>query len=195
MGKRDPRIDAYIAKAADFAKPILIHIREVVHESCPDVEEAMKWSTPSFLYKGPLCGMAAFKQHASFGFWKHDLVTGSPRVEGSMGFGRLTNVSDLPPKKTLAAYVKKAAALNAAGVKVERPKKAPKPAVKAPADLAAALKKNAQAKATYDAFSPSHRREYVEWITGAQGEETRARRVKTAVEWMATGKPRNWKYM
>src|SRR4029450_11948946 len=136
MGNGDPRVDAYITKAPEFAKPILAHIRDVVHDACPGVEEDLKWSTPSFMYKGILCGMAAFKQHATFGFWKHDLVTGSPRVEGSMGFGRLTKGSDLPPKKALTTYVKKAAALNDAGIKVERPKtRAPKPPAKAPADL------------------------------------------------------------
>ena len=195
MGKRDPRVDAYITKSPDFAKPILTYIRDVVHAACPEVEEDLKWSVPAFMYRGMMCGMASFKQHATFGFWKHDLVTGSPRIEGSMGFGRLTNVSDLPPKKVLAAYVKKAMALNDQGVKVERARIAPKPPAKAPADLVAALKKNASAKATYDAFSPSARREYVEWITGAKGAETRARRVKTAVGWMAEGKQRNWKYM
>ena len=195
MGKRDPRIDAYIAKAGDFAKPILCYIRDVVHEACPDVQEALKWSSPSFEYKGLMCGMAAFKQHATFGFWKHPLVTGSPREKGSMGFSRLTKVSDLPSKKVLAGYVKKAMALNEQGVRMPRTKKAPKPPAKAPADLLAALKKNAKAKAAYDAFSPSAKREYVEWIVDAKGEDTRARRVATAVEWMAEGKQRNWKYM
>ena len=197
MGKRDPRIDAYIAKAPDFAKPILTHIRDVVHGACPGVEEDLKWSTPSFMYKGILCGMAAFKQHATFGFWKHDLVTGSPRVEGSMGFGRLTKVSDLPSKKALAAYVKKAAALNDAGIKPARaPRRSePKPPPKAPADLVAAMKRNKKARSTFDAFSPSAKREYVEWVTDAKSNETRARRVATAVEWMAEGKQRNWKYM
>jgi uncharacterized protein YdeI (YjbR/CyaY-like superfamily) len=197
MGKRDPRVDAYIAKAPDFAKPILIHIRDVVHDACPGVEEDLKWSTPSFMYKGILCGMASFKQHATFGFWKHDLVTGAPRVEGSMGFGRLTRVSDLPPKKELAAYVKKAAAINDAGIKPVRPAKraAPKPPAKAPADLVAALKKNKKAHAIFDSFSPSAKREYIEWITDAKTDDTRARRLTTAVEWMAEGKHRNWKYM
>jgi uncharacterized protein YdeI (YjbR/CyaY-like superfamily) len=195
MGKRDPRIDVYIAKAGDFAKPILCYIRDVVHEACPDVQEALKWSSPSFEYKGLLCGMAAFKQHATFGFWKHPLVTGSPREKGSMGFARLTKVSDLPSKKVLAGYVKKAMALNEQGVRMPRTKKAPKPPAKAPADLLAALKTNAKAKAAYDAFSPSAKREYVEWIVDAKGEDTRARRVATAVEWMAEGKQRNWKYM
>jgi uncharacterized protein YdeI (YjbR/CyaY-like superfamily) len=197
MGKRDPRVDAYIAKAPEFAKPILAHIRYVVHDACPGVEEDLKWSTPSFMYKGILCGMAAFKQHATFGFWKHDLVTGSPRVEGSMGFGRLTTVSDLPPKKALAAYVKKAAALNDAGIKPARTpmRGKPKPPAKAPAELVAALKKNRKAQATFDAFSPSAKREYIEWITDAKSEDTRARRLEIAVKWMAEGKHRNWKYM
>lgn len=197
MGKRDPRVDGYIRKAPDFAKPILTHIRDVVHAACPEVEEDLKWSVPAFMYKGMLCGMASFKQHATFGFWKHDLVTGSPRVEGSMGFGRLTQVSDLPPKKELAGYVKRAAALNDAGIKPERTpmRGAPKPPAKAPADLAAALKKSKKAQATFDAFSPSAKREYVEWVTEAKTEDTRARRIQTAVEWMAEGKQRNWKYM
>jgi uncharacterized protein YdeI (YjbR/CyaY-like superfamily) len=195
MGKRDPRVDAYIAKSADFAKPILMHVRDVVHAACPQVEEDLKWNVPAFMYNGILCGMASFKQHATFGFWKHDLVTGSSRVAGSMGFGKLTTISDLPPKSKLAAYVKKAMALNDEGVKVEPTRKPPKPPAKPPADLVAALKKNASAKTTYDAFSPSAKREYVEWITDAKGADTRARRVKTAVEWMAEGKQRNWKYM
>ena len=197
MGKRDPRVDAYIAKAPEFAQPILRHIRDVVHAACPEVEEDLKWSVPAFMYRGMLCGMASFKQHASFGFWKHDLVTGSPRVEGSMGFGRLTKVSDLPSKKDLAGYVKKAMALNDAGIKAERApmRGGPKPPVKAPADLVAALKKSKKAQATFDAFSPSHRREYVEWITEAKSETTRTRRLQQAVAWMAEGKSRNWKYL
>ena len=196
--KTDPRVDAYIDRQAEFAKPILRHLRETVHAACPECEETLKWSSPTFMYRGQmLAGMAAFKQHATFGFWKHDLVTGSPRVEGRMGFGRLTKVSDLPSKKALAAYVKKAVALNDAGIKLARApmRSAPKPPPKAPADLVAALKKNKKAHATFAAFSPSAKREYVEWVTDAKSDETRARRVATAVEWMAEGKHRNWKYM
>jgi len=195
MGTRDPRIDAYIANAPEFAKPILTHIREVVHGACRDVQETLKWSSPSFEYKGMLCGMAAFKQHATFGFWKHPLVTGAPREKGSMGFSRLTKVSDLPSKKLLTGYVKKAMALNEQGVQMPRSTKPPKPPAKAPSDLLAALKTNAKAKAVYHSFSPSAKREYVDWITQAKGEDTRARRVATAVGWMAEGKHRNWKYM
>jgi uncharacterized protein YdeI (YjbR/CyaY-like superfamily) len=197
MGTRDPRVDAYIAKSADFAKPILTAIRETVHAACPATVEEMKWSFPHFTYKGMLCSMASFKEHCAFGFWKGALVLGGAAKDAdAMGqFGRLTNVSDLPPKKVLAAYVKKAMALNDEGIKVER--KPPRRATvdtAPPADLAAALKKNRKANASFNAFPPSHKREYIEWITEAKRPETRARRVHTAVEWMAGGKPRNWKY-
>ena len=196
MGTRDPRVDAYIAKAGDFAKPILTQIRETVHAACPDVEEAMKWSFPHFMYKGVLCSMASFKQHAAFGFWKGSLVLGHGKDMDAMGqFGRLAKLSDLPPKKVLASYVRKAAALNDAGLKVARAPKRPAPkAVRTPADLAAALKRNAKARATFAGFSPSHKREYIEWITEARSDETRARRLAQAIEWMAQGKSRNWKY-
>ena len=121
MGKRDPRVDAYIKKAAPFAQPILTEIRETVHASCPDVEEAMKWSFPHFLYKGMLCGMASFKEHAAFGFWKGSLVVDRGKGIDAMGqFGRITTRKDLPSKRVLAGYVKKAAALNEQGVKVPR---------------------------------------------------------------------------
>ena len=196
MGKRDPRVDAYIAKSAGFAQPILTEIRESVHAACPDVEEAMKWSFPHFVYKGMLCSMAAFKQHAAFGFWKGSLVLGRGKDADAMGqFGRITKRSDLPSKKVLAGYVRKAAALNEQGVKVPR---APRPAattiVKVPADLTTALKKSKKAQEGFDDLSPSHKREYIEWITEAKSDETRARRLVQAIDWMAEGKSRNWKY-
>src|SRR5580765_4715999 len=156
MGKRDLRVDAYISKAADFAKPILNQLREAVHAACPDVEEEMKWRFPHFLYKGMLCSMASFKQHAAFGFWKGSLVTGGPRSADAMGhFGRLTKTSDLPSKKVLTGYIRKAALLNEQGVKEPRAKRkaAPKaPAI--PADLSAAFKKSKKAQAGFDALSP-----------------------------------------
>jgi hypothetical protein len=185
---RDPRVDAYIAKSPEFAKPILNHIREAIHTAVPDVQETMKWSVPFFDYKGPLANMAAFKAHCAFGFWKGSLI-GADRI------GDLKSIDDLPPKKELVAFAKKAAKLNEDGVKVVRPKKAPQPEAKTPPDLAAALKKNKKAGTAYDNFSPSHRREYVQWITEAKSDETRKRRLDQAVEWMAEGKPRNWKYM
>ena len=195
MGRRDPRVDTYIRKAAPFAQPILADIRDIVHAACPEVEETMKWSFPHFDYKGVMCGMAAFKAHAAFGFWKGALVTGTGRGPDAMGqFGRITKRTDLPAKKVLAAFVKKAAALNEQGIKVARaPRRAPVP-VKVPSLLARALAANKKAKAGFDALPPSHKREYIEWITEAKGEETRARRLAQTLEWLAEGKSRNWKY-
>jgi hypothetical protein len=196
MGKKDPRIDAYIAKAPDFAKPILTHVRALVHTACPNVEETMKWSTPTFDYKGIMCGVAAFKQHCAVGFWKHRLVIGEGRAEKSAGsLGRITSLDDLPSDRALIAYIKKAAKLNDDGVAVERERKAPKPPLKAPAYFTAALKKNAAARKTFEAFSPSQKREYLEWVTGSKTDATRDKRLATAVEWMAEGKVRNWKYV
>lgn len=198
MGRTDPRVDAYIAKAAPFAQPILRHLRAVVHEACPGVEETIKWGMPCFTYAGGLlCNMAAFKAHASFGFWKHALVVGDASPRAGMGsFGKLASVRDLPPKKQLATYVKKAAALNAEGVKGGPARKAakPKPAPEPTPEFAAALRRNRAAAATFKAFPPSQRREYVEWIAEAKREETRGRRIAQAIEWLAEGKPRNWKY-
>jgi uncharacterized protein YdeI (YjbR/CyaY-like superfamily) len=199
MGKKDARVDAYIAKSADFAKPILTYIREVVHSACPDVEETLKWSMPAFMYHGILCGMAAFKEHAAFNMWKGRLIVGDEKDRDAMGqFGRLATVSDLPSRKVLAGYIKQAMALNEGGVKVPKVRK---PGLERkviptepPADLAAALKKNAKARATFDGFSPSHKREYVEWIIEAKREETRKRRLDQAVAMLADGKTRNWKY-
>ena len=193
MARKDPRIDAYIAKAPEFARPILKHLRTIVREGCPDVEETMKWSVPHFDYKGPLAGMAAFKAHCAFGFWKGSLVV--PGSREAMGqFGRITRVGDLPKDKVLLGYVKKAVQLNDVGVKVKRVAKHPKSEIGMPADLAAALKKNAKARATFEGFSPSHKREYLAWITGAKADATRARRLGTAIEYMSAGKSLNWKY-
>ena len=198
MGTRDPRIDAYIAKSEPFAQPILTYLRAVVHEACPSVQETIKWSAPHFDYHGMMCGMAAFKAHCAFGFWKASLVLGDKngKAEEAMGhFGRITSVGDLPPKKTLIRYIEKAMALNEQGVQAKRPAKRPKKPLATPAYFLAALKKNKKALATYEAFTPSHKREYVEWITEAKSEATRERRLADAVAWMAEGKPRNWKYM
>ena len=198
MGNRDPRVDAYIRDAAPFAQPILTTIRETVHASCPDVEEAMKWSFPHFMYKGMLCSMASFKEHAAFGFWKGSLIFDdqSKSTEAMGHLGRLTKPSDLPAKRVLAGYIRKAMALNDEGVKVARvPKRAAPKALPVPEDLTAALTKNKKAQAAFEGFSPSHRREYIEWITDAKRAGTRGRRLRTAVEWMGAGKALNWKYM
>jgi uncharacterized protein YdeI (YjbR/CyaY-like superfamily) len=195
MGRRDPRIDAYIARQQDFARPILSYLREVIHEGCPSCEETLKWSSPSFMHHGILAGFAAFKEHVGFGFWKHELLLGERSRDAMGSFGRVTSIEDLPPKKELLALIRKAMELNESGAKAPRMAKKPRKAIPMPADLRTALAKNKKAKATYDAFSPSHRREYLEWITEAKTQDTRVRRLEQAVAWMAEGKARNWKYM
>ncbi|MEO5617831.1 MAG: YdeI/OmpD-associated family protein [Candidatus Eisenbacteria bacterium] len=197
MAIRDRRIDAYIAKSADFARPILAHLREVVHAACPEVEETLKWSSPAFMYKGMLCGMAAFKQHATFGFWKGSLVLdpGDNKSAEAMGqFGRITSLKGLPPKKVIAGYVRAAMTLNDNGVKAMRPAPRAKKPLAVPADLKAALANSAKARKTFEKFPPSKKRDYVEWITEAKTEATRLRRLETAIQWMTEGKSRNWKY-
>lgn len=198
---RDPRVDAYIARQREFAKPVLKYLRGVIHEGCPDVKETIKWGVPSFEHHGILCGMAAFKAHLQFGFWKHDLVVGKRAMQG-MGFGKFSSIEELPARAKLVSYVKKAAKLNEQGVKApwmearakkaRRTKKSPIPV---PADFRAALAKAAKANAAFDQFPPSHKREYLEWITEAKQDVTRQRRIAQAVEWIAEGKHRNWKYM
>lgn len=198
MGTRDPRIDAYIAKSADFAKPILQHLRATVHAACPDVEEGWKWSAPHFLYLGMLCGMAAFKQHCAFGFWKGPLIVAPEDRAGqeAMGqFGRITSVADLPPRRVLVGYLKKAMQLNEAGLSLPRRKPVRRKPPTLPAELKRALARNRKAGAGFAGFNPGQQREYVEWITEAKTEATRQRRLDTAVGWIAEGKPRNWKYL
>lgn len=197
MPKRDPRIDAYIARSADFAKPILNHLRQLVHTACPDVEETMKWSFPHFLHQGMLCSMAAFKAHCTFGFWKGKLLFADRTpAEATHGqFGRVTSLADLPADKVLLGYIHKAVELNEAGVRTPaRAKPKAKKELVAPDYFLAALRKNKKAQSVFENFSPSHKREYVGWITEAKQEETRARRMQTALEQIAKGKSRYWKY-
>ena len=196
MGTKDPRVDAYIEKAQPFARPILRHLRKVVHTGCPDVEETMKWSFPHFDYKGIFCGMASFKAHCTFGFWKASLLEGLGGVDkDAMGqFGRISSLADLPSEKKLIALVQQAAKLNDQGVKAPRMVRKARPALTPPDDLLAALKKSKKAQTAWDAFSPSHRREYVEWILDAKQPATRDRRITTTLNWVAEGKGRNWKY-
>ncbi|GAB2826021.1 YdeI/OmpD-associated family protein [Ferruginibacter profundus] len=201
MAKKEKAVDAYIAKSADFAKPILNHIRELVHKTCPDAEEKMKWSMPFFDYKGEmLCHMAAFKQHAVMSFWKASLMKdpvlmANAQSEISMGhLGRLTSMKDLPSDKKIAAWIKEAMALNDKGIKVAKPKPAEKKELVVPDYFIKAIAKNKKAKQVFDAFAYSHRKEYVQWITEAKTEETRNKRMASAIEMMAEGKSRNWKY-
>lgn len=194
--KTDPRIDAYIARQAGFARPILSHLREAVHAVCPECEETLKWGAPTFMYKGEiLASMAAFKAHATFGFWKGSLVVGEgeAKMSGMGQFGRLTAVEDLPPRAALAALVRKAMALTDEGVKAPRNKHRKEPFT-VPQDLRAALDANPAAAAVFDGFPPSAQRDYVDWIGGAKRDETRTRRLIQAIEWIAEGKRRNWKY-
>jgi uncharacterized protein YdeI (YjbR/CyaY-like superfamily) len=208
MANKNPKVDAYIAKSAPFAQPILKRIREVVHAACPDVEEAIKWGSPFFLHHGILCYMPAFKEHCAFGFWHpkmRDLLKDKEPTSHAAGqFGRLTKASDLPAKAAFTRLVKQAMDFNEnvpksrgkATAKSSVRKAAPKkkrPAT-VPPEFAAALAKNKKAKSAFDAFSPSHQREYIEWIADAKRDETRQRRIKQALEQLAEGKSRHWKY-
>lgn len=197
MPTTDPRVDAYIAKARPFAQPILTRIRKAVHTGCPEVTETLKWRMPAFEHKGPLATMAAFKTHCALGFWKASLMTSVPpgkRGQAMGHFGRFESIDDVPKDAALIAMVREAVALNASGAKVARRTSAPKPPPRTPADMLAALKKNRKAFAAWQAFPPSHKREYVEWITEAKTDGTRARRLETAVGWIADGRARHWKY-
>jgi uncharacterized protein YdeI (YjbR/CyaY-like superfamily) len=203
MAKKDSRVDAYIAKSAPFAKPILKQLRKLVHVACPDVEESIKWGCPHFMHKGMLCSMAAFKAHCTFGFWKgsllakvhKDFANGNDQAHGQ--FGRLTSLVDLPAEKKLLRYIKDAAMLNEEGVKLPaKPKRKPAPnrELELPEYFQRALRKNKAARAAFDASSFSHKKEYVEWIVEAKTEATRDRRMAQAIEWLAESKSRYWKY-
>ena len=197
MPTADPRVDAYIAKSADFAKPILTRVREMVHEACPEAQETIKWGSPFFDYKGQMmCAIAAFKQHCALIFWKASLIDGlPPNGDKSRGsFGRITSIKELPSKRQFDSWIKAAMALNDAGVTVKRPKAGEKPEARVPKELATALAKNRKAAAAFGKFPRGQRREYCEWIADAKREETKAKRVTQAVEWIAQGKTRNWKY-
>jgi uncharacterized protein YdeI (YjbR/CyaY-like superfamily) len=203
MAKKDKRIDDYITKSADFAKPILKHFRELVHKTCPDVEETLKWGMPYFDYKGSMmCSMASFKQHCAIGFWKAslmksgDTLVAKARTEEAMGhLGKITSLKDLPKDSVMVKYIKEAMALNDQGIKLPQAKATAKKDVEVPAYFLAALKKNKSALKTFEAFSSSNKREYVLWVTEAKTEATRKSRLETAVEWMSEGKIRNWKYI
>lgn len=200
MTNTSPDVDRYIEKAAPFARPILERIRKAFHKAHPEVQETMKWGVPHFEYKGVLGSMAAFKQHVGWGFWKSNLMNdphGMLAAKGehtAMGGVRVEDVAQLPTEKILVEYVKEAIRLNEEGVKVQRaPRAAPRTA-EVPDDLTAALTKSPAAKKTFDAFPPSHKREYIEWITEAKQPATREKRIAQTIEWVAEGKSRNWKY-
>lgn len=199
----NPKVDAYIAKAQPFAQPILSHVRELVHKACPEVEEAIKWSMPFFVLRGVILGhMAAFKQHCAIGLWGPEMnailnEAGLHSENGMGSLGKIASLKDLPADKKMLGYYRQAAELILSGQRtksLERPTKAPKPAPEVPAELSAALKKNKAAAKVFAGFSPSCQREYRDWITEAKRPETKEKRVAQAVEWIAEGKQRNWKY-
>jgi hypothetical protein len=199
MPTTDPRVHAYIAQSAEFARPILRHLRRLVHAACPDVVETMKWRFPHFDYRGSLCGMAAFKEHCSFGLWKGELILGrgpgGADGKGMGHFGRIKSLADLPAEQDLLGYLREAVRLNDEGIK--KPvvaRQGGRPRLTVPDDLAAALERNPKAQTTFHGLSPSHRREYIEWITEAKRPETRQKRLATTLEWLEQGKLRNWKH-
>ncbi len=203
MSTYDPRIDAYIEKSAPFAQPILRHLRDLIHATCPDVEETWKWSFPNFDYKGStMCSMAAFKQHCSFGFWKASLMPDPDNIlqlaeKAAMGqLGKISSLKDLPKDSVLKKYLKAAMKLNEEGVKVAAKKVTAedKKALTTPADFAAMLKKNKAALAVFNDFSYSNKKDYISWFEEAKTDATRAKRMEQALEWIAEGKPRHWKY-
>jgi uncharacterized protein YdeI (YjbR/CyaY-like superfamily) len=199
----NPKVDAYIAKSQAFAQPILSHIRELLHKACPDVEETIKWSMPFFQVRGVILGhMASFKQHCSISLWGPEMnailnADGLHSEDGMGSLGKITSLKDLPADKKMLGYYRHAAELIVTGQRTKslvRPRKAPKPAPEVPAELSAALKKNKAAAKVFSNFSPACKREYVDWIADAKRPETKEKRVAQAVEWIAEGKQRNWKY-
>ncbi len=198
----DKRIDAYIAKSQPFARPILTHLRGLIHRTCPEVTETIKWGFPNFVYgDGILCSMASFKEHCALNFWKAKLMKDpilmlTARGESAMGhFGRITSVDDLPPDHVLVSYLREAMKLNEKALKVPKP---PKPkgerTLTVPPYFLKAVKRNAKAFETFSAFPYSHKKEYVQWVDEAKTEETREKRLATTIEWLTEGKSRNWKY-
>lgn len=201
MFEKDVRVDAYIEKSAAFARPVLKKLRKLIAQACPDAVETIKWSFPNYeIYGSMLCSMAAFKEHCAFGFWKASLLKDPAGIlqladRNAMGhLDKIQTLKDLPSDKILISYLKEAALLNKNKIKIVRPKTTPKKALPMPKELATALGKNKKAQAGFDGFSPSHQREYIEWIQEAKTEETKNKRVETTVAWAAEGKSRNWKY-
>jgi uncharacterized protein YdeI (YjbR/CyaY-like superfamily) len=204
MTKKDKRIDVYINAAAPFAKPILKHLRKLIHQGCPEVQETIKWGMPSFDYKGPFFTIASFKAHCALGFWKASLIEdkhgylqpiANKGGEAMGNFGRVTSLNDLPSDKIILDYIKQAKRLNDEGVKSAARKTTKRKPLEAPDYMLTAIRKNKKAWATFENFSLSNKRDYVEWITEAKTEATRDKRLTQAIEWMVEGKPRNWKYM
>jgi uncharacterized protein YdeI (YjbR/CyaY-like superfamily) len=199
MKQFDERVDIYIQKSAPFAQEILNHLRKVIHQASPLITETIKWSFPHFEYKATICSMASFKAHCAFGFWKASLMKDPEHLFGdkssAMGqMGRITKLSDLPSDEVLIAYIHEALQIDQAGIKVVKVAAPPKAPIEMPQEFGQALAENQTAKFHYDKFSHSQKREYLEWITEAKTEATKLSRLATAIEWIAEGKSRHWKY-
>ena len=206
-GRRDPAVDGYIAQASPFARPILEHVRAAMHAACPEVTEAIKWSHPFYLLGGkPFASTASFKAHCALGFWRGGkpiaeavaLASPNPKEKAMGQFGRIESLSDLPAAAELRQLIVEArkAFLAAQEAKAAMPT-APRAVREVPAvpdDLAAALRTQRAAQKAFKGFTPSQQREYVDWIVEAKREATRASRIVQAIEWIAEGKTRNWKY-
>ncbi len=199
MNQFDERVDAYIEKSAPFAQEILNHIRGLVHQASPLINETIKWSFPHFVYKDTICSMAAFKEHCTFGFWKASLMQDPYQLFGeranAMGsLGRIEKLTDLPSDKILLEYISAALKLDEAGVKIKKVASAPKAEIPIPDYFEEELKRQPKARQVFENFSASHKREYLEWITTAKSEATKLKRMATTIEWLNEGKSLNWKY-
>ncbi len=198
MPKSDPRINAYIAKQKPFAQPILSHVRALVHKSCPEIEETLKWGAPAYFHKGIVVITAGFKEHCGVVFWKAKMlapIIGKYTVDDAHGqFGRVKSLKDLPPDRVLIKAIKEAWRLNDEGIARPRPAKKQTTEVKTPSYFASALKRSKKASEKWKSFSLAKRKEYITWLEDAKTVDTREKRLATAVEWIAEGKGRNWKY-
>jgi uncharacterized protein YdeI (YjbR/CyaY-like superfamily) len=202
MQSFDPCIDNYIESAPDFAQPVMRHLRKLVHKICPQVCENMKWSTPSFEYKGLFCGFGAYKNYCMFGFWKASVMDDpysllTEHSDGIMGnFGKITSLEDLPEDSIIIFYLREGMRLNDEGIQLPaKPKSTVKKELVVPVELLNALNKNKVAQKIFNHFSYSNKKEYAEWIANAKTDSTRQKRIEQAIEWIAEGKIRNWKYL
>ena len=197
MTTKAPRGDAYIERAGDFTKPILLHFRNLVHKAFPEITETIRWGFPHFDHKGIVCSMAAFRRHSAIGFWKQSLLDANIFAEGknAMGsLGRITSLGDLPSDEQIMSLVRRAVELNMAGIKQRKKDPEPTRELAVPADFATAIEEKEKPRTSFENMLYSHREEYIDWIEEAKTEKARKKRIATAIDWIAEGKSRNWKY-
>ena len=194
------QVDQYIINSAEFAIPILDHLRNLVHKADARIEEKIKWGMPFFDFKGTVCHMASFKNHCAFGFWKGSLMKDEYSIfkerSNAMGLlGKITSFNDLPPDEILIAYIQQAIQLNEDNIKLPpKPKSTEKKELILPDYFIEALNEAPQAMAVFQNFSLSNKKDYVLWLEEAKTEATRLKRLDTTLEWLAEGKTRMWKY-